>query len=140
MDDDGDDDDDDDDDAANDIKIDAGFVFFASSQTTSVFGGIGMKQAVPILDVQDHRFLHDLKSRIKNGLRIFPASKRYFSRLRDFFRFDLVFFALPGYFFCFRRDFSRFGKRYFSHRNGSFPLPKKKIPTPKGIFPLRRRV
>ena len=32
------------------------------------------------------------------GLRIFPASRRYFSRFQDFFRVDLVFFPFPVFF------------------------------------------
>ena len=39
----------------------------------------------------DEAFMH-VKHKTKNGLRIFPASKRYFSRCRDFFRFGMVFF------------------------------------------------
>ena len=97
-------------------------------------------------------------------LRIFPVSQQYFSRFRDFFGYDLVFFpfpvffSFPGYFFRFRKDFSCFGKRYFSSirkdlsRFGKNPRTKifftfpvffgfpKKKPLPRGIFPLRRGV
>ena len=92
-----------------------------------------------------------------NGLRIFPVSKQYFSRFRDFFRFDLVFFPLPvffsfpGYFFRFRKDLSRFGKIFFLTSERIFRASKRNFYSaekyfyvsgifflPKNIFPAAR--